>query len=278
MPLPRVEVPPLVSADRLLNQFNQQQRLANTDVYKRIEVLESPQALVVPADEHTRFWWRCDETGERWNNNVLAQGTVPLTPRVAGCVVAQPCGLVYPYAMRVIEVLPNTNRGARGAFVTAGMPARGVTLSAWVRPGGTALNEGFLFGVGTIAGANVFTLKASFGGVVEATIRLSLAGTVTFTVPGDSYCMQHEWNHLAATFSTESELVVVVNGMATSIQYAAGNVIDWTTGVSFEFDVGYPGNPQLCGGCIQDVRLETTARSRVALANAWRRGKQLPVI
>lgn len=276
MALPRVEVPPLVTDDRLLNQFNQQQRLANTNVFKRLETLESPQALVVPADEHTRFWWRCDETEARWNNNVLAQGTVSLVPRVAGNTVPMPAGLVYPYCLRVVEATTLANRGATGSFSATGMPLKGVTLSAWVRPGGDAGTQSFVIGVGTTVGGNVFTMLVRNDGLVSASVRLTVAGLVTLNTPGDAFCTPHEWNHVSVTFDVTNELAIIVNGIGSSNSYPAGGDINWTG--TLEFDVGYPGSATLCGGCAQDIRLETTARSTVAQANAWRRGKQLTVI
>jgi hypothetical protein len=276
---PRIEIAPVQTEDRQLNTFNKDARLATTDIFKRLEVLEAPQALVVPKDDHTLFWWPCNELGPRWNNSIGNAPSHALVPRVVGGALPAPAGLVTPYAARCVELATVADRGvegASGAFAT--MPPRGITLSAWVRAGGD-LSTAQYFGIGVLNAANlaVFNLALISSGRLDTTARLVSAGAVGVTTTLDAALTPHEWNHVALCLDTSGNLYSVVNGIMTST-FVGGDQVDWGTSPPLRFAVGFPGSATYCGGLIQDIRLETTARSETYLANAWRRGKQLTVI
>jgi hypothetical protein len=114
-------------------------------------------------------------------------------------------------------------------------------------------------------------------GLVTVNAGLVSGGVVSLSTTGDSFCTPHEWNHIAVVFRTDNELVVFVNGCGNSNSYPSGGGINWAPGGTIEFDIGAPGVATFGGGLAQDIRLETVARPLDYLANAWRRGKQLPV-
>lgn len=229
-------------------------------------------------DSNTQVWWQFDETATPLNNSGNG-GTLQLgATGTYGTPVVNQTGLFG----QAVDF--SGNSGYRTANTTVGESSGSLTISCWVFLHAYSntgnINQEFVdknYNSGTTwsspyTSVGLHTQNATDGGWafdLQTTVSrytASVSGTSIYAIP------LARWTHLAAVFdSVGNTITVYINGNQAA-QVSTSGTINWNAHGPWQVGAVTVNSSQSVNGLMDDVRIESVARSQAYLEALYKSG------
>ena len=225
-----------------------------------------------PTDANTNLYYKFSETASPFANSGAA-GTLAMTAQ-SGSIVQSRLGI---FDNAVSNVVTATNSVATA--VTQLGESASITITAWVYLRAYASFADFVIkqyrNDGTYTSpycsAQMQLDNSGNGGIQFFVYIAGTARSVTGIGAADKIQL-NAWTHIAMTYdSTVGTVTAYINGNAVGTATGSATAIDWGTHGSWAV-LGNGLGAETMNGMIDDVRVESVARSASYIATMWRNG------